>query len=135
MLNRGTQLLFPHVPQILVVDDDVVFGKIVGRIAELGGIPLTFVHCLKSWDWSSHNKFDVVIVDYDLGHITGLQLIRSVENFCRSVPTILISSHLKIRRREWPSSIVHFLHKSEGPQRILATALCAHQRNLVSKLE
>ena len=113
-----------HRKRILLIDDDVVFSKIVDKVARLGGINLTVVNSLKGWDWSTYKTYDAIVVDYDLGNITGIQLVRSLENENSAclVPTILVSSY-RNPGRNWPASIRHFLHKSEGPQRILRVAI------------
>lgn len=111
--------------RIILIDDDIVFSRILEKVARLGNVELTIVNTLKKWDWRVYRDFDVAVIDYDLGAITGLQLVRSIENMGGAIPAILISTYSKLPTQHWPPSVLRFLHKSEGPQKILNTAVAA----------
>lgn len=110
-------------PKILLVDDDVTFGRIMTKMAEKVGLSLHYmssaneIHSLKEPD------FDIGIFDFDLGAITGLQLTAIVEKYLGNVPILLVSSYGKIEnRKKWPELVVGFIPKSKGFYSILAEA-------------
>jgi DNA-binding NtrC family response regulator len=120
-----TSFLPTRPPRILLVDDDPSFGSILTRLAAAGNIHLEHRASPRGLDVSKvRESYDVIITDYDLENVTGIQLIHSLEACDQSLPTVLISSHQEIRR-EMPRSVIYSLCKSEGPQRILVAALWA----------
>ncbi len=107
------------VPRILLVDDDVVFGKIMMKIAHREQIPLVYYSSVKEISKLSHFDFDLGIFDYDLGAITGVQLTDFLERYLRKLPIILISQYRHIDPKYWPASVKNFVPKSVGAYGIL----------------
>ena len=108
----------------MLIDDDPVYGAIIQKLAGLGGIQLTYVRLVRDWDWKTYPLFDVVVVDYDLSTMSGVQLVRSLEKLYRPVPTLLISNYKQIPVDSgFPGE--NFISKTVGPQRILFAALKA----------
>jgi two-component SAPR family response regulator len=114
------------VPRILLVDDDVIFGKIMLKIAQREQIPLTFYSSVKALGQLSHLQADVGLVDYDLGSITGIQLTDFLERYLQEIPIILISQYRHIGSKHWPNSVVDFVPKSVGSYGILNAAFRVH---------
>jgi len=71
---------------------------------------------LKNW------QFDVAIIDYDLGSVTGFELTNYLENYTKNMPVILVSQTQQLNSKNWPFTIREFVHKSLGPETILKAA-------------
>jgi CheY-like chemotaxis protein len=120
-------MFFPIAPRVLLIDDDPLFGAILSRLAQAGNIVLDHVVSSRSMDMHNiRDAYDFIITDYDLGNVTGIQLIQSLEACNQALPAILVSSYGGIPHPKLPPSILFSLHKCEGPQRILYRALCAY---------
>ncbi len=116
-------------PRILLVDDDPVFGMILRQTAEKAKLPLTHILSPAKLDIRKvRDNYDLLISDYDLENVTGVQLTRQLETFGQSLPTILISAYGKLPDVQLPNSILCSLQKAEGPQKILYTSLNAYQQ-------
>lgn len=107
---------------ILVLDDDPIFCSMLKKIARANGI---FVTSTRPNREIGHlpvdGYFDLIVVDYDLGDIDGLQIAR----LFRETPILLISGKMRRWQDEiaQPISVVNFMHKNKGPKKILAEAL------------
>ena len=124
-MKSGSEFVFHRAPRVLLIDDDPLFGGIVLRLAQAGNIILKHAKSLKALHGLDiKNSFDLIITDFELENVTGIQLIKILESRNQALPTILISSYSRILSRHLPLSIVYTLHKCEGPQRILYAALC-----------
>lgn len=119
---------FSHSPRLLLVDDDPLFGHILTRVARAGNIQLTHTLSPRTMNTLEVRKsFDVMIIDYGLTNVTGVQLVRALENCEQSLPTVLVSSYKILPSKTLPASIVLILHKSEGPQKILHATLSLYE--------
>jgi HPt (histidine-containing phosphotransfer) domain-containing protein len=67
----------------------------------------------------SHRNFDVVILNYFQGELTGAQ----VASVLGEKPILLISQSLPPDIESWHGDIRNFLPKASGPETLLATAL------------
>lgn len=111
-------------PRILLIDDDPLFGAILDRMARQGNIPLRHILSPRLLNVTGLRKsYDLLIVDYDLQNMTGIQLVRGLEGMLQSLPTLLVSSYNRITSGPLPESVFASLHKSEGPQKILWSVL------------
>lgn len=125
-----------NMPRILLVDDDPTFGLIMKQAAAKKSVEITFCKsldefsALKSWD------FDVVIMDYDLGDVTGFELTSYMEQFTtEEVPVILVSQTKQRNSKHWPNAIREFVHKDLGAFAILDATFEAHEINRLHKEE
>lgn len=109
-------------PRILLVDDDVTFGKIMKKMADKLDLPLQYLSSVNDLASITGSHFDVGIFDYDLGTVTGVQLSDIVEKYLGKIPIILVSAYNRIETRKWPQSVTGFIPKSEGFHAILAEA-------------
>lgn len=123
-------------PRILLVDDDPSFGKIMKRVAAKVGLlgpEITICRTLEEFAALTDWKFDIVIMDYDLGAVTGFELTTYIEHFTKEqVPVLLVSQTNQERSRTWPRSIRGFVHKELGPLAILDAAIEAHAKRYKS---
>ena len=120
--------------RILLVDDDPVFAKIIKRAAEFRGVSLAHCSTLDEFAKLQQSEYDVLIMDYDLGAVTGLELASYYEKFSAAeTPVILVSKTARLDTRKWPDSIREFVHKDLGPLAILSAAFEAHDVSLIHK--
>jgi DNA-binding response OmpR family regulator len=125
--KSGSPQAEPRTPNVLLVDDDAVFGRILSRVAEQSRTRLTCCRSLDELGEKDWHDFDAAIVDFDLGTATGLEVIRQMEKF-GSLPIILVSHgrEVDIPISLWPHSIKGFIHKSLGPFAIMEAAVAAY---------
>jgi CheY-like chemotaxis protein len=117
-------------PRILVVDDDPVFCRILKAVAEKHGIPLTYFSSVReAYRRAEEAAWDVAIVDYDLGSVTGVQLGRYLEGLGK-IPVVLVSAMNVPQSAAWPETIASFLSKKEGPEVILLKTLSVYREHL-----
>lgn len=116
-------------PRILLVDDDPVFGRIMGKVAERERVPLTYIHAVEELDSMNSRDFDLGIFDYDLGPITGVQLSGLLDRYLGKIPVILISQYKHLERRSWPSNVKEFISKTEGAYGIIHRAKAIFSEN------
>jgi CheY-like chemotaxis protein len=110
-------------PRILVVDDDETFGRLISRAAEIKGAKVTYCQSMDEVATMPSFDFDAIVMDYDLGDITGVELAKRLERFAKcDMPAILVSQSRQTSSRKWPHSIREFVHKSLGPFTILDAA-------------
>jgi two-component SAPR family response regulator len=110
-------------PRILLLDDDELFGKTMQREACRGHIDLTYWSTLKGKASPLLSEFDLIIVDFDLQNISGVQFAQMMHRYIRGIPIMLVSTYEHISRSQLPSSITNFFPKKIGPAKILEEAL------------
>ncbi len=114
-------------PHVLLVDDDPVFGKIMAQYARKFGYTLTYVASVENLPDLNHTAFDVAILDYDLGAVTGVELASYFESCCTPLPIVMVSQSKHDERGDWPGAVHEFVHKSLGPYAILDAAVDAQK--------
>lgn len=127
--------------KILLIDDDPAFCYFMQTVAKLRGIEL---HCFPQLVDATYGRtrlqdFDALILDYDLGDMTGVEVAEYVDYFVGGVPILLISgNHRKAPPlTPWPAAVIAFVHKNEGFDSILSTALSSDRvdDDLYSQIE
>ena len=116
----------------LGTDDDPVFGRIMTRAAACFSAPLEFVQSVNALSDEYLEDFDVAVIDYDLGSVTGLELTRYVDER-RPMPIVLVSGKVRVPERRWSDSIHDFVHKDNGPHAIMDAAFEAHEIACIHK--
>jgi len=120
-------------PRILLVDDDPTFGKIMKRSSQAKGIDIVTCSSVEEFSQLKNWDFDVIIMDYDLGAVTGFELTSYMEQYTEDdLPVILVSQTKQNDPKTWPTTIREFVHKSLGPFAILDAAFEAHEVNLMN---
>jgi DNA-binding NtrC family response regulator len=114
--------------QVLVVDDDPSFGKIMSRIGQQSQVIVTVCSGIEEIIDLAGRRFVAAIVDYDLGSTTGIKVAEKLELLLGKVPVILVSQSQMVETpiSLWPSNVKGFLHKALGHFAILEAALAAH---------
>lgn len=121
-------------PKILLVDDDPMYGKILQRLAANHKVSITFCSSLEELGQLDTLDFDVGIIDYNLGAVTGVELTTYLEHTLPTdLPIILISQTRQLVSRRWPDSIRDFVHKAMGPYAVLDAAFEAHEIAQIQK--
>ena len=119
-------------PRILVVDDDPTFGRIMQQVASKKGSAVTYCKSVDELSMLSSWDFDVIVMDYDLGSITGFEVTDYLEKSSSAeVPVILVSQTRLRGSQKWPQTIREFVHKGLGPFAILDAAFEAHEVNSI----
>ena len=119
--------------QILVVDDDPSFGKILNRIGQQSQVHVTVCQTSEQLHELNGMKFHAAIIDYDLGYSDGIEVARKLDAGNRKVPVILVSQSQLVETPIscWPPNIKGFLHKALGHFAILEAALAAHDASIM----
>jgi DNA-binding response OmpR family regulator len=85
----------PFPDRILVVDDDEGVRGILAKVLSGAGY---LVRCAEDgeagWDVLGAENFDVLITDYDMPRLTGLDLLRRMRAAALCLPVILISGRM-----------------------------------------
>lgn len=110
--------------RFVLIDDDPTFRAILLRAASIHGVEVDVYESLEDLGAVGLlSRYDVAIIDYDLGALNGIEIAEYLEILCSNTPMILVSA--KDRRanaRKWPKSIKQFIPKSMGYAYILEQA-------------
>jgi CheY-like chemotaxis protein len=112
-------------PRICLLDDDPTYGRVMAKIAQRMELDLIVCESVDDLPALSDNSFDVAIVDYDLGSVTGVEVTEYLEHFLNGIPILMISGTIRNLGNEsyWPKSVRKFLSKELGPDKIISEAL------------
>lgn len=107
--------------KMILVDDDPLFGAVMVKQAESMGISLDFYDSLSSLGFISKlAEYDVIIVDYQMDHINGIEIAAYMPSFFDDKTVILVSStEVREQLKEIPSYITDFIHKDKGHKAII----------------
>jgi CheY-like chemotaxis protein len=132
-LKRETEvaLSFPHHPRMVLFDDDPFFVRMMEQYARKHFLDLTGVWRMDDIPTVARQDFDLAIIDFDLGDLSGLEVAEFLEEVFDTLPSILISHTQRRpdRKHPWPQSVRTFVLKDNGPAVILGTALEAYTFN------
>ena len=110
-------------PKLVLIDDDPSYTVIMRRVAEMEGITLDTYQSLSELGFIGMlGKYDLAIIDYDLGKMTGVEIGNYLEKLFEGTPMILVSE-LERENTGWPSSVKKFLLKSDGYKHVLEEAI------------
>lgn len=110
--------------RFVLIDDDEVCRKVYKGFADAEGTLLDCFNSLEEMGSIGHlAAYDVAIVDYDLGHMNGLEIAEYLPSLFGGMPMVLISGKNRDDKvGKWPSSVRCFVSKDAGPEAILAAA-------------
>ena len=116
-------------PRVILLDEDPIFGIMMERQAEIMGIELDYYESLASLGFISQpGNYDIIIVDYQINHINGIEIAAYVRAFFENKPVFLISStDLGQKFSELPSYVTGFLPKQRCFQDIINQALVGYE--------
>ena len=108
--------------RVLLIDDDPLFGRIMQKHAARNGIDLTWMQEAGQLPADGPWHWDLCIMDYDLGAVTGPELVSWLGTRPGRCPFLLISHTERTDHRFWPRSIGGFEGKAVGPAGIYSRA-------------
>lgn len=112
-----------HSLRVLLVDDDVCFGKTMRRTARKQGIAFTYCKNLSSFLKKLDDQFDIIMIDIHLDNVSGIELADYVRRGKHAdLPIVFVSQSYASPDAFANMRQVHFMHKSLGPQVMLDTA-------------
>lgn len=121
---------YQKVPRILLIDDDLIFGQIFTEFSrQKYSCPVTFVPSVNKIEQLVESEFDLAIVDFDLGEITGAQLSRFIHLNWGKIPILLVSQYRQVAGWQRNEAITYFISKEEGLDKILDKAIEMVQPN------
>jgi DNA-binding NtrC family response regulator len=105
----------PRKPLVVVVDDEVMVGDVVQAMLEHGGFGSLYFQDPRqalAWFQDPDHKLDVMLTDFLMPHMTGLELIQQVKDLRPDLKTILYSGHVEERESDkYPKRPDRFLRK------------------------
>lgn len=79
---------------IAVVDDDESLCRSLGRLLRAAGIhPVTYLSAEAFLADDKHPRFSCLVLDIQLGGISGIELLRRLVSVGEKTPTIFITAH------------------------------------------
>lgn len=122
-------------PKIVLVDDDPTFGHIMEAVALSHGLTLTYFQSVReAYRHIEETRFDIAIIDYDLGQVTGVQFGRHLDRIAGKVPVVLVSALKMPKETQWPAPVAHFISKKEDPETVLLEVVRVYQDSLNAKI-
>jgi len=108
--------------RIVLIDDDPSFTGLMSHVATKNGLIAETFDAMEDVDEKTLAEADVLVVDYDLGRMTGLDIGRRLERMRYKKPVLLVSADVRaFKQKNWPSTIRNFVAKSLGPFGVLRT--------------
>ncbi len=110
-----------------MIDDDPTFGKILHQIGVQSGVEVVVVNKVDAMNALPKEHFDVAVLDFDLGPVTGVEVATQLEKSGTVKYSILVSQSQDVGTPigDWPKSIKGFVQKSLGHFAIFEIALAA----------
>jgi len=115
-------------PSILLIDDDPIFREIMVAVAKSNGIKLdAFESVTKVSSTRKMNRYDAVLLDYDLADMTGFEIAEYLNQNFPLKPVVMVSS----TNRPWQDKLHSlpnlrgFSSKWERPGEILRSVCSA----------
>ena len=84
--------------KIFIVEDDEIFSEIIRERLEMEGIyEVTVFETAKDCMQELYQHPDIVIIDYNLPEGDGIQLLKAVKNYEKSIASVLLSGQQEIQ--------------------------------------
>jgi len=112
-------------PKILVADDDAKFLKLMRFTLEKHGFEVTLCNDgIEAKEAIGHNPVDLIVSDYVMPNMDGLQLLKSLREEGRDTPFILMTAHGSIDSTMEAIKLgtVEYLTKPFDPEEIVLAA-------------
>lgn len=114
------------VPNILVIDDDPIFRRMISVAGRKRNIPVTVCASLRELDpMTNPCRFDVAIIDYYLDGMKERLKGTHIAYVLEGTPVILTSNneHCISASEPWPQSVRKFINKRDGVDALLDEAM------------
>ncbi len=119
---------------ILVVEDDIYIGRLIGLALPSLKRPYKFTNVIsagEALDFCDKERFDLLVVDYNLPGMNGLNLVKTLKSRGIHMPTILCTAYptSDIERQADALTVDAFIPKPFQIEHLLETinALLPHQ--------
>jgi len=113
----------PRTLHFAIVDDDVSLCRSVTRLIRASGMSLTAFHSAEAFlDRERPERFDCLILDIQLGGMSGIELCERVRQADPRTPVVFLTAHVEPEQRERAvrAGCAAFLGKTEPSERLLA---------------
>jgi two-component system chemotaxis sensor kinase CheA len=120
----------PRQRRVLVVDDSVTTRQLVGTILRSDGYAVESVaHAADAWRQIESERFDVLVTDIEMPHMSGFELLHRVRNTksVQNLPVVLVTGldRESERRRALDLGANAYIVKARFDQRLLLDTLQA----------
>ncbi len=112
----------PAVPQVAVIDDDESLCRSLARLLRASGIESTVYHSADEFlGDASRPRFDCLLLDIQLGGMSGIELARRLAGCGSTVPVIFITAHDEAEVREQALGVgcTAYLRKSDPGEAVV----------------
>ena len=107
-----------------MVDDDSVVLMLLERVLKVGFPDCHIVEFLNAENALFHilqQQPDAVITDYNMGEMSGVELIQRLREAGLNIPIIMVSNHPLIRQKAVTAGATAFIDKIEIAERLVET--------------
>ena len=82
--------------KILIVDDSSTMRRIIGNVVQQLGIKKDdfdeAADGLEAWNLFQKNQYDVVLTDWNMPNMNGLDLVKHIRSVDKKVPIVMITT-------------------------------------------
>ena len=113
----------PRELNVAIVDDDDSLCRSMARLIRASGMsPAIFCSAEEFLDDDGHEAFDCLILDIQLGGMSGIQLCERLTQSGTRTPVVFLTAHDEQEQRERAerAGCAAFLGKTEPAERLLA---------------
>jgi len=110
--------------RILVVDDEPAFRENLVDLLKKDSIEIDAVsNGLEAYTLLKKGRYDLLITDYIMPKMTGLDLIRVCKEEGNRIPTVFLTGrdHAELRRHAWEYGLFDYVEKSTNSGEIVET--------------
>lgn len=80
--------------RLIIVDDEPVNLILLEEIAkEMGHQPISFLNPLEAYEWAKEYTVNLLVTDYNMPHMHGLDLLKKIRTFHPEVMSIMITAN------------------------------------------
>jgi FixJ family two-component response regulator len=107
---------------VAIVDDDESLCRSMARLLLASGFrPVTYLSAEAFLDDVKHSRFNCLILDVQLGDISGIELQEQLVAAGSTTPVIFLTAHDEagVRERAIRAGCVSFLHKRDSGEAVI----------------
>lgn len=120
---QKTETKSDFVPKIMLIDDDLIFGKQFMAAARRMNVQIEHKNDIAEIYRDPPVHPEIIILGYDLGRVNGVQLSAYLQEHAKANMIILvIRGDLRKLQMRLPESVRAIISKDAGPEHILGMA-------------